>query len=214
MNHNLGVFDLLDKWRHFPNYQLERRADIFFALYLRDILESKNIRNIVSIIPEFPVRIGEVSKHKELNKSYKIDYVVIYEKNKIALIELKTDQNSRRAEQDAYLHASKDVGFSVLLNGLLKIYSATSAKRKYQNLLDELVVSNVLSKNENLEYSVVKQSYEEEIIYIQPVQNNSNESVITFHDIAHILKEKDQLAQRFSKSLIQWAETPPGQNKK
>ena len=29
------VFDRLDKWRHFPNYQLERRADIYFAVPAR-----------------------------------------------------------------------------------------------------------------------------------------------------------------------------------
>jgi len=28
------LFDRMDAWRHLPNYQLERRADIFFAMYL------------------------------------------------------------------------------------------------------------------------------------------------------------------------------------
>jgi len=28
------VFRHLDRWRHFPNYQLERRADVFFSVYL------------------------------------------------------------------------------------------------------------------------------------------------------------------------------------
>lgn len=27
------AFELLDRWRHLPAYQLERRADIFFALF-------------------------------------------------------------------------------------------------------------------------------------------------------------------------------------
>ena len=35
------VFSLLDRWRHLPNYQLERRADIFFAVYLPKILEQR-----------------------------------------------------------------------------------------------------------------------------------------------------------------------------
>lgn len=26
------LFALLDQWRHFPAYQLERRADVFFAV--------------------------------------------------------------------------------------------------------------------------------------------------------------------------------------
>lgn len=28
------LFDRMDDWRHFPNYQLERRADIFFCSLL------------------------------------------------------------------------------------------------------------------------------------------------------------------------------------
>ena len=33
------IFDLLDGWRHLPAYQLERRADIFFGLFLPDVLD-------------------------------------------------------------------------------------------------------------------------------------------------------------------------------
>ncbi len=36
-----SLFDRLDAWRHLPNYQLERRADIFFSLYLAEALEEK-----------------------------------------------------------------------------------------------------------------------------------------------------------------------------
>ena len=32
------VFELLDKWRHLPTYWLEPRADIFFALFLPEVL--------------------------------------------------------------------------------------------------------------------------------------------------------------------------------
>ena len=32
------LFARLDDWRHLPAYQLERRADIFFSLYLPDVL--------------------------------------------------------------------------------------------------------------------------------------------------------------------------------
>lgn len=35
------LFDRMDAWRHFPNYQLERRADIFFALYLPEGLGAR-----------------------------------------------------------------------------------------------------------------------------------------------------------------------------
>lgn len=45
------IFDWLDRWRQLPAYQLERRADIFFALYLPEIiaykfaLTAKNIKH-------------------------------------------------------------------------------------------------------------------------------------------------------------------------
>jgi hypothetical protein len=35
------LFDLLDDWRKLPAYQLERRADIFFAIHLETIIEKK-----------------------------------------------------------------------------------------------------------------------------------------------------------------------------
>ena len=55
------LFDRLDAWRHFPNYQLERRADIFFALYLPEVLESTlGIAINPRLAPEFPVRIGTI----------------------------------------------------------------------------------------------------------------------------------------------------------
>ena len=35
------LFNNLDTWRHLPNYQLERRADIFFSLYLAEVLQAQ-----------------------------------------------------------------------------------------------------------------------------------------------------------------------------
>ena len=35
------VFELLDDWRHLPAYQLERRADIYFAMYLPELLAER-----------------------------------------------------------------------------------------------------------------------------------------------------------------------------
>ena len=35
------VFALLDRWRHLPAYQLERRADVFFAAYLHEVVEAE-----------------------------------------------------------------------------------------------------------------------------------------------------------------------------
>ena len=41
MKHLTELFDNMDSWRHLPAYQLERRADIFFSIYLSDLLRDK-----------------------------------------------------------------------------------------------------------------------------------------------------------------------------
>ena len=50
------LFDRLDDWRNLPAYQLERRSDIFFSLYLKDIIQSNYQQKVEHIIPEFPVK--------------------------------------------------------------------------------------------------------------------------------------------------------------
>ena len=136
------LFNLLDDWRNLPAYQLERRADIFFAIHLEQIIENILETKIDIIIPEFPVRIGEISdKHPELNKSFKIDYLT-YSKNenKVYLIELKTDQRSRRDKQDWYLRRASKIKVQGLVEGLIKIHQATNQKVKYKVLLQNVWV--------------------------------------------------------------------------
>ena len=127
------LFDLLDDWRNLPAYQLERRADIFFAIHLDKIIEKILGTKIDFIIPEFPVRIGELPKQDtDNNQSFKIDYLT-YSKNenKVYLIELKTDQRSRREKQDLYLKNASEIKVKGLVDGLIKIYEATKQKVKY-----------------------------------------------------------------------------------
>ena len=72
------LFNRMDAWRHFPNYQLERRADIFFALYLPEVLEAKlGFAVRPELAPEFPVRIGTPIKPGTARekKSYVKDFV-------------------------------------------------------------------------------------------------------------------------------------------
>ncbi len=40
MKHLNELFDNMDSWRHLPAYQFERRADIFFSIYLPDLFRS------------------------------------------------------------------------------------------------------------------------------------------------------------------------------
>jgi len=55
------LFDRMDGWRHLPNYQLERRADLFFSLYLPAAVEAKLGFSVHPLmVPELPVRIGTI----------------------------------------------------------------------------------------------------------------------------------------------------------
>jgi hypothetical protein len=55
------LFGLLNRWRHFATYQFERRVDIFFALYLREIVESRVKDPLFdTMIPEFPLWLDKL----------------------------------------------------------------------------------------------------------------------------------------------------------
>jgi len=204
------LFNQLDDWRPLPAYQLERRADIFFAIYLVDIFKSKFDQDIEYIIPEFPVRIGSVYKNRmfdNLNLSFKIDYVAVCNKtNKVYLVELKTDDGSRREKQDNYLNNVKTNNIPSLVDGVLKIYKATNAKKKYDNLLILLSEVGWVDKATATNTST---NYDIEIVYIQPNTDNSDKIIITFSDISKILADKqDELTKRFIKSLNEWTVNP------
>ncbi|MDL2262760.1 hypothetical protein LJC11_04580 [Bacteroidales bacterium OttesenSCG-928-I21] len=204
------LFTLLDEWRNLPAYQLERRADIFFALYLPKIMKQKFGVDIEHIIPEFPVRKGTVNSGEKLeyqNRSFKIDYVAVSEKtNTVYLIELKTDDTSRREKQDQDLNSAKNANITNLIDGVLKICQATSSKKKYENLLSLLStigwIDEDLKTNKSHDYDI-------EIIYIQPNSIQSENTIISFDEIVSFLsKEEDILTKRFVKSLIEWKTNP------
>lgn len=203
------LFNLLDKWRYFPAYQLERRADIFFALYLKQIFNSKYGILIDYIIPEFPLRIGEIID-KEVNESFKIDYLCISQVHqKVYLVELKTDSLSRRSKQDWYLGKAREINTAGMVNGLIKIYKATNQKNKYMNLLREIErVGWIIVDNQQIINT--SKSYDIQIIYIQPEKHpDDTEEVITFDDIISILKTNtDDVSSRFIQSLERWKINP------
>ncbi|MFO7922445.1 MAG: hypothetical protein R6U58_01980 [Bacteroidales bacterium] len=98
------IFDNLDDWRHLPAYQLERRADIFFSIYLPELLEERYGFEIEGLVPEFPLRIGTIYPKADTNRSVKVDYLARARgSNTVVLVELKTDDRSRRSKQDWYL---------------------------------------------------------------------------------------------------------------
>ncbi|MHA2219407.1 MAG: hypothetical protein ACXACY_26140 [Candidatus Hodarchaeales archaeon] len=223
------LFDRLDSWRNLPNYQLERRADIFFALYLPEVLEWKfGYRIQKKIIPEFPVRIGTIYPHIKTNKSNKIDYIALSAlADKAIFVELKTEGFSRRQKQDKYLLASQEVGLIRLLEGLIDIFRATQSKRKYFYLLLHLESMGLLHIPTQLkeimgrpslhglngvshQIEVIANVRQSLIAYIQP--NGEGPDTISFPEFANIVKKhEDPVSQRFADSLREWAEIQAGE---
>ena len=206
------LFANLDVWRHFPAYQLERRADVFFSIYLPDYLETERGFDVQAIIPEFPIRVGTIHSKKEINKSFKVDYLIkVRNPNRILFIELKTDNTSRRDRQDWYLSAAKKKGMQSLLRGLQQIYRATNSKSKYGHLLRALEKAELIRLADHNGFEIIPQENDISILYLQPTGDADN--TITFDQLANFVgKKQDDLSRRFSQSLREWAVTTAGAN--
>jgi hypothetical protein len=222
------LFNRMDAWRHLPNYQLERRADLFFSLYLPEVLQAKLGFPIAEqIVPEFPVRICTIYPDIPIDKSYKIDYVALSaETDKAILVELKTEGLSRRDNQDKYLLASREVGFPALLGGVLDIFRATNSKRKYFALLEHLEsmgllripmdMKKIMSRPGLQGVTEASQAVEVTgsvvdsiIVYIQP--NGTGNDIINFDDFGAVVqKHQDPVSQRFAQSLVEWSRIKAG----
>ena len=222
------IFDRMDAWRHLPSYQLERRADLFFSLYLAEVLSVKfGLPFQDQVIPEFPVRKSTIDNNHAGDKSYKIDYVALSTKaDKAIFVELKTEMSSRRGIQDEYLCQACKVGFAALLEGVLKIFRATKSKRKYFCLLVHLKNMGLLEFPENMEkimsqprlHGVTEMSHkirilpkitESIIVYVQP--NGNGPDIISFGDFRSVVKKYDDpVSQRFAQSLKEWEYSKAG----
>jgi len=202
----------MDEWRHLPSYQLERRADIFFSIYMKTFLQNRFDVEIDRVIPEFPVRIGTIHPKIDTNKSFKIDYFAKAKgSNKIIFVELKTDPGSRREKQDWYLKKAQDVGAVKLFEGLVEIYRATTAKKKYMCLLQKLEVMGLIKFLPDGEIEIIQDNYKIDVIYIQPNNKNGEGNILSFHEAADIVEQQnDELSIRFAQSLREWANVKPG----
>ena len=213
MSYTDRVFSLLDGWRHLPSYQLERRADVFFAAYLPEIARQFLNLEPRPIIPEFPVRLGAVDRKVAGNRSFKIDYLVKAKcGSRVVFVELKTDMKSRREQQDIYLSQARQKGMVALLEGLELIYDATRQRAKYQALFEQLSQAGFLRSPISHRLDIIRREYKIEIAYIQPEQDDSpGATVITFGEIARLVgRKRDALSQRFAASLETWAEVEAG----
>lgn len=226
-----AVFDRMDDWRHLPSYKLEPRADIFFSVYLREVLQRRFGRPIKDlIIPEFPFRVGTIEPNADTNRenlSKKIDYVLFTEDmTTVLFVELKTEGLSRRAEQDEYLRAAQTVGMTALLDGVLRLFRATSAKRKYLRLLKLIEQLGLIQMPEGMVSLVDAPSRQGinklsqdiritcpvstcRIVYVQPT--GGGEGVIDFSEFSAVVREhNDPFSQRFAQSLTEWSQVQAG----
>lgn len=224
------LFDRMDEWRHFPKYQLERRADIFFSLYLPEVLEAKlGFPMRPELAPEFPVRKGTIDPHIQTDDSCNIDYLALSASGTEAVfVELKTEGVSRRVSQDEYLLASQRVGLPALLDGLCSIFRATKAKRKYFTLLQHLEHMGLLqipgelteimagpslrgASQASTDIVVTSPSTIPHIVYVQPNDDGPDGTIVSFREFAGVVAgHPDPVSQRFAASLREWARVQAG----
>jgi len=217
------VFTLLDRWRHFPAYQLERRADVFFAAYLREVLEGETSVPLHQIIiPELPIKRDLIWPNHPTSKSVKLDYALFAADLSTAyFIELKTDVGSRRSSQDEYLERAKQLGFKKLVEGIRSIVLATTAHQKYHHLTSALAELGFLSLPPDLQdflYPQPRPGLTErlraivvadinptiDVRYLQPL-STEGDSCIDFETFAtYVDCHDDPLSALFARHLRRW----------
>lgn len=206
-----AIFDRLDDWRHLPKFRLEPHADVFFSLYLSDILSSELSVAIEGIIPEFPIWKGIGKPNYPYADCCNVDYLAkVKDAREVILVELKTDDSSTRDEQDAYLEAARQAGMAKLLDGIRRTYEKTAAKKKYSYLLCKLQEMGFITL-EGKAFRTTETQYGIRVVYIMPNDPEGLDYVISFERVAQIVeRRKDEFSMRFARSLREWAGVKAG----
>jgi len=208
------IFNNLTMWRNLPKYQLERRADMFFGLYVKDIVEyhfrSDKIKLSDVVIPEFPIGKNIIEKLKrEKNphlpeygptlQSVNVDYV-LFGKNIVYFIELKTDMGSRDEIQDEYLEYVDGENINQFLDHIKEVKNKGNKYReKYQFLWEQLKLAGLVLEESHYPSSdtTIK------VVYIQP----SADKCITFPEISEWLQTQEgDFPAVFAHHLKLWGE--------
>jgi len=213
------IFKLLDKWVRHPKYQLERRADIFFAWYLPEIMKAIYDKNLSimreHIIPEFPLRKGDS------NESKNVDYAIFGEKT-IYLVEQKTTMDNVKDIKskdikyllDARKTVEEDNGMRTLMKNICDIRDSSKQFKKYDTLLCNFENNDMNKRINNINH--VK------ILYLLPLNpykhdkfkrssiretfKNNDINIVSFDEIKEKLPvSTDILAKRFGESLDTWS---------
>jgi hypothetical protein len=222
------IFECLDTWRDLPAYRLESRVAPFFAVYMREAVSRHTGADLHDlIIPEFPLRLGTIGRTKNhgKNQSVKVDYALFSRQlDTMYLVELKTDQTSRRSGQDDYLKRAKgDNGYEVI-EGVLELANASKYRHKYRYLLTYMARIGLISVPENVLYEsgasltrllrkseiTLPNSMKVKVIYVQPQTGNAGDgqddiSAIGFSTFADLLPtDTDPVAALFGEYLGRW----------
>lgn len=157
------LFALMAGFRQFPKYQLERRLDIFIALFLPEYLSSVFGGAPVELVaPEFPLK-------KEGNKaSVNADYLLYRGGDDPAwiILELKTNAGSLDVVQCERYLAAKKKGLAALLGEVGEIRKGSCEEAKYGVLLQKF-------------NDPARLSHRIEIVYLSPSSRESLENDYT-----------------------------------
>jgi hypothetical protein len=187
MSNYIQVFGNLSKWKQLPNYQLERRIDIFISIYLKELIKDSIGESIEELlIPEFPINKKLFDTNLQKNESYKVDYLT-YSKNSntVYFVELKANMNSRRTKQDQYLEKCLNLSFNEVIEGLKEIFIVTESWQKYFNLFTNLEDITLISlpkdfikeelrnkhKRKVFANKIIIENVKMKLLYIQPVKS-------------------------------------------
>lgn len=219
-----SIFDQLNRWRHFPAYQLERRADIFFSIYLAEVVAAfTGVPVSPRLIPELPIKRDLIWPDRPSSQSVKVDYCLFAEdRSQAFFIELKTDTSSRREEQDYYLEKIRELGFRRVVEGIKQIVLDTQSHQKYAHLLAELshhgclrfpteLMAHLYPKarrgfracQRDIEVLVGDDDFAIEVIYVQPEAGSGR--CIDFETFAGFVERHDDHPSHvFAAHLRQW----------
>lgn len=220
------IFGHLDAWRHLPAYQLERRVDVFFSVYLRGVVEElTGVPLEDELVPELPIKRDLVWPDRPTEQSVKVDYALFAEdRSQVFFVELKTDDASRRDSQDEYLEAAKRLGFRPIVEGIHSIIKATSARQKYHHLSAALARLGYLELPPDLErylYPAPRSGLSAklaqivvapintpiEVIYVQPTATGSDRCIDFDRFASYVARFDDPFSRRFSAYLVRWKES-------
>lgn len=227
------VLDLLDRWRHLPAYQLERRVDVLFALFLPEVLEKRFCTSNLHLIPEFPIK-KSVYSGDTTAQSINVDFLAVEKvedgerAGRAFLVELKTDMASKGEKQAEDLGRAANVGLKELVAGVIDIAGATPYKKKYVHLLRMLADLQLIEYEDDL-FPVRRVHYRSalktiqdsvdsrkewpslELVYVQPTTNVTN--VINFNEFADTVEEVDRtdIRRKFACYLREWAAREAGE---